>query len=113
MKNRFTAIVLFLLLISFRTLHGQTADCQKKCQEQKTQCSNRCMVMAADNTGCEERCVKESARCLGTCQSVKPDGSDAADDDAEYEDNDTDDADEDFDKDDDLDNDDDFKDMED
>jgi hypothetical protein len=113
MKNKFTAIVLSLFLLVFRTLHGQTAECQKKCEDQKTRCSTHCQVMGADNTGCEERCVKESASCLGACQNAKPDKKDDSDDNAEYEDNDDDDSTDDFDRDDDLDNDDDFKDMDD
>ncbi len=113
MRNPLSAIVLSLLLLATGIIHGQTADCRKKCQDRKTQCVNRCMVMAADNTGCAERCEKESARCLGACTDEKSEAIESSDDDAEYEDNEDDQSEDDFDRDDDFDNDEDFKDMED
>jgi hypothetical protein len=114
MKKIALLFALAILFPGYKILHGQTAECQKKCEDQKKQCSIRCQVMGADNTGCEEQCVKESARCLGACKSAVPRGDSCINDDSDYEDDeaDEDDGEDDIDADPDFDKDDDFSDME-
>ena len=51
MNKKVAAIVLSLLMLAFRTIHGQNADCQKQCEDRKAQCTIHCQVMGADNTG--------------------------------------------------------------
>jgi hypothetical protein len=70
-KYFITAMSSIIVMLCSGVLSGQPAECRKKCDENFTACSNRCMVMAADNTGCGGRCEKERDRCAGACESVR------------------------------------------
>jgi hypothetical protein len=103
MKKLLTMIVLSVLVLVFRSIHGQSPDCRDKCKHKKTECDIQCIVSDPGSNECTKQCEKESATCLGSCQKVKPDNNKSGGDDSDYDADDDDgdsDIDNDFDKDD-------------
>jgi hypothetical protein len=86
MKRTIFTLMFAGLLLGFRILSGQTADCKKQCQERLNNCKTHCLTMGADNTGCHDRCIKENTGCLAKCEAIKPDNDTADDDDSDLDD---------------------------
>lgn len=58
---------LTVLIITNIAISADEGDCNASCAEEHTQCYNRCMVMAADNTACIQFCERQLNECNLRC----------------------------------------------